>query len=133
MIVHASSWHFRLLRAFDVNTFELEDSCKYIRKVMTVLAFSIVLATAVMVVVGDFIAWGLAILIGGFTPPGIGATIVLFSLVVAVILLTIAGSAEYYQNWKSRQPYKPEPPPSFAKQAYHQWRDKFCTRVDIIR
>jgi hypothetical protein len=133
MIVHTTSWHYKLLRAFDVNTCELTDSCKYIRKVMLVMVFSAVLAAVALLSVGDFIAWLLVGIFSGWTAPNFGATLVIAVLSIGLILVAAATSHHYYTEWKALQPVKPETPPSFAKQAYRQWRDKFCSRVDIVR
>lgn len=131
MIVHTASWHYKLLRAFDVNTYELTDSCKYVRKVMTVMAFAAVLAAGLLLSVGDFIAWVLACIFGGWTAPGFLASLVIAVIAIGIVIVAAATTHHFYQEWKSRQPEKPETPPSFAKQAYRQWRDKFCSKVDI--
>ena len=133
MIIHTSSWHYKLLRAFEVNISELDDSCKYIRKVMITLAFSLLIFSFLMATLGDFIAWVIAGTLHGFTHPNTASTILLTVIALIVLILIAAAIEEVIQTWKSRRPQRTNIPPSFAKQAYRQWRDKFCTRIDIIR
>lgn len=133
MIVHTNSWHYKLLNFYDVNTYELTDSCKYTRKVMTVTGFSVFVFAFLMMTLGDFIAWAIVCITSGYISPNLGTVFVLILCSVVLLVAACAVLGESYLIWKHRRPHKPAPPPSFAKQAYRQWRDKFCTEVEVTR
>lgn len=130
MIVHTNSWHYRLLRAFEVTVYGI-DSCTYRRKLL-VLLFAITSFSAfTLYAVGDFIGWLFGCLFGTCADPNVGSAVVIISLIVVAIIAAVAGIHKLHSEWRNTHPIDPEAPPSFVSQSYHQIRDKFCSKVEI--
>jgi hypothetical protein len=130
MIIQASSWHYRLLRAFEVTITGI-DSCTYRRKLLVLLSFVTAAAAFVLYAVGDFIGWVLGCITSTCAEPTFGAVVVIMSLGIATFVCCVAGAINLREKWRGTHPIDPDAPPSFVKQAYRQWRDKYCTKVEI--
>jgi hypothetical protein len=131
MEIRTSSWHYRLLKFYDVDLYEIQDSCQYRRKVTWVLFVLALLTAGILVMVGDTLAWMLAMAVSlTLIAPGVPA-IILISMVIGVILTTaimLVGESHLSGRWKRRDSTKPPSTP-YVVEAYRQWRDKYCTRI----
>lgn len=130
MIVHANSWHYQLLGAFEVNIVGA-DSCTYRRKLITLLLLLAAGGTIVLYSVGDFIGWLLGCVTNGCAEPTLGAVLILLSLGIAAVVCGVAATVHLHEMWRGAHPIDPDAPPSFVKQSYRQWRDKYCTKVEV--
>lgn len=139
MIIDKNSWHYKWLCIWGdaVRVDRVSDSCEYIRRLINSILLALlavgVLALSVGVLalsVGDTLAWIAAMIATQqFIAPeywaGVTVAVGVMTGIVAVVL--------YGWNWYApRTNRQDKKPPGVVKQAWQQYQDKICTRVEFI-
>lgn len=147
------SWHYWLANLGNYNE-DREDFCHYVRSAIVgvfVCAMIAVVALAVIVGVGDFIAWIVAMIVAGtYIEPRLPAQVTASLLFISAVIGILLGISLWNEKRKIRKLNEqiarereilnailegkeplPAPQPNFIQSAYKTLKEKTCFKVNL--
>lgn len=124
-----NSWHFRLATTYGpmYRWEHTTDICRYTRSVFFGLLLVLVITAGLGLITWGLVDMGLWLyfLFNGYLLEPIGPAIIIFaSILVGLVVGTVFLGFEVIQTVNISTP-------SFVKQAYYSWKDKYCSRVEF--
>lgn len=126
-----TSWHYRLARFGDsYQSRNLGDICGYTQAVFAgSVLFLMVVALVILAafLVGDTLAWLVALIVQGWSEPSLLAGIVLAFFVAVLGVLICAGICHLCNK------QKPLLRDSFVGSSYRSFKHRYCVPIEIVR
>ena len=129
MKISRNSWHYKVA-CLGGGIPRTRDICAYTSDVFTGLVgigVLTIIAGYSLFVIGNVIAWIAAILVNGvFIEPNFFTMMGIFFFVITFPIILLLG---YILN-RHFKDKKPEP--SFIRTAYLSWKNKWCTKIEVV-